>query len=236
MDFLERVQMLIGIDKINLLNNKKIIVFGCGGVGSAAIEALARAGVGNIDFVDGDVVSVSNINRQLIALHSTIGENKVDVVKKRLLDINPSGNFNGINLFYSKETFHLIDLKKYDFVVDCIDNVTAKLYIIEECSRNNINLIVSTGTGNRLDPTQFYITDIFKTTYDPLARILRIELKKRGIKKLTVLASREIPVQIPEENKKKDPITNKNIPASISFVPPVAGYIIASFVINKLIK
>ncbi len=235
-DFLERELMVLGEEGVNKLASKRVLVFGCGGVGGACIEALARAGILNIDVVDGDVVSLSNKNRQIIALDSTLGKSKTTVIKNRLLDINKDINVFEYNLFYIDATYHLIDFTKYDYVIDCIDTVTAKLHIIEECTRLNIPLISSTGTGNRMDPTKFRITDIFNTTYDPLAKVLRSELKKRNIKKLRVLASTEQPIKIPEERKIKDPISKRNIPGSISFVPPVAGYIIASFVVKELLK
>lgn len=234
--FLEREIMLLGEELVTKITNKKVIVFGCGGVGGACVEALARTGVGHIALVDGDTVSLSNKNRQIIALDSTMNRPKTEVLKERILDINPCATVETYQLFYIDETYDLIDLKQYDYVIDCIDTVTAKLHLIEECYKQNIPLISSTGTGNRMDPTKFYITDIFNTTYDPLAKVLRQELRKRKIKKLTVLASKEQPFKVPDERKIQDPISKRNIPASIAFAPPVAGYIIASYVFKELIK
>ena len=236
MDFLQRTNMLLKDSQTTKISNAKIIVFGVGGVGGACCEALARCGVLNITIVDNDTVSVTNKNRQIIALNSTIGKKKTEVMKERILDINPLCHVETFDLFYNASTYDQIDLSKYDYIVDCIDTVTSKLHIIEEATRLNIPLIVSTGTGNRLDPTKFYITDIYKTEGDPLAKVLRTELKKRRIKKLTVLASSELPVKISEEKKIVDPESKRNVPGSISFVPPVAGYIIASHVIKELIK
>lgn len=235
-NYLERVQMVLGTDLLDKLANKKVIVFGCGGVGGACIEALCRIGILNIDVVDGDTVSLSNKNRQIIALDSTIGKPKTSVIKSRMLDINSLVKVEEYNLFYNEETYNKIDLAKYDYVIDCIDTVTSKLHLIEECSLKKIPLICSTGTGNRMDPTKFKITDIFKTAYDPLAKVLRSELRKRHINKLTVLASDEAPVKISEDRKIQDPISKRNIPGSMPFVPPVAGYIIASYVVKKLLE
>lgn len=236
MSIFEREVMVIGEENLNKIQSKHFLIFGAGGVGSACIEALARAGALNIDIVDGDTVSLSNKNRQLIALDSTIGKPKAEVMKSRLLDINSRINVRAINIFYDCNTYSQIDLADYDYVIDCIDTITSKIHIIEECTKLGISLICATGTGNRLDPTQFYVTDIYKTINDPLCRVLRCELKKRRIKKLTVLASHEVPIKIPESLKQQDPESKRNIPGSISFVPPVAGMIIASYVINSIIK
>ena len=232
-DMYLRTKMLIGEEAINKLKTKKVIVFGCGGVGSFTIEALARAGVGNIDIVDNDIVSITNINRQIIALNSTIGKLKVDVMEERILDINPMCNVKKYPILYNKDTYDLIDLNKYDFIIDAIDTITSKIYLCEYAINNNLNIISSMGTGNRLDPLKFEITDLFKTSYDPVAKVMRYELRKKGIKRLTVLASKEIPL-IPKELINDS--NKRQTPASISFVPSTAGLIIASYVIKELIK
>lgn len=232
----EREEMLIGNDNLKKISNANIIVFGAGGVGGACIEALVRAGVCKLTVVDNDVVNKSNINRQLIALNSTIGLKKTEVVKKRVLDINPLCEYKSYDLFYTTDTYDQIDLSAYDYVVDCIDTVSSKIHIIEECFKLGIPHIICTGTGNRLNPLDFEICDIFKTSNDPLCRILRKELKLRGIKKCMVLASKELPMNIPDDRKKIDEESKKNIVGSISFVPPVAGMIIAGYVIKELIK
>lgn len=236
MSFLERTEMLIDSEQLNKIKNAKILLFGVGGVGGACAEALVRAGISNIAIVDADTVSESNKNRQIIALDSTIGKKKTEVMKNRLLDINSECNVEVFDMFYAKDTYHLIDLSKYDYIIDCIDTVTSKIHIISECTRLNKKFIVSTGTGNRIDPTKFYITDIYKTEGDPLAKVLRKELKDRRIPKCKVLASKELPIKVLEEKKIKDEVSNRNVPGSISFVPPVAGMIIASYVFNDLIK
>lgn len=234
--YLERELMVLGEDVVKYIQSKKILVFGCGGVGGACIESLTRAGVIYLDIVDADTVSKSNINRQIIALNSTIGKMKTDVVADRMLDINPCIEMKKYAIFYGEETYNLIDLAQYDYVIDCIDTVTSKIHLVEECNKLSIPLLAATGTGNRLDPTQFVITDIYKTKNDPLCRVLRSELRKRGIKKLMVLASNEIPTKIPDERKMKDLESGRNIPGSISFVPPVAGMIMASYVIRCFIE
>lgn len=228
-----RTRMLIGDDKLNKIINSKILVFGVGGVGSYVVEALARAGVGNIGIVDNDTVSVTNINRQLIALHSTIGELKVDVCEKRILDINPNCKVEKYPILYISETYNQIDLKKYDFIIDAIDTISSKIHLAKTCNDLNIKLISSMGTGNRLDPSKFKIMNLNQTSYDPVAKVMRYELKKLGITNLKVLCSTEEPIKpdnsISDSNKRQTP-------ASISFVPSSAGLLIASYVINEIIK
>lgn len=226
-----RTQALIGNEACEKLKNAKIIIFGAGGVGSAAIEAVSRAGVGNIDIVDGDTVSVSNINRQLIALSSTIGSKKAEAAKARVLDINPDANVTAHDLFYTAQTADAIDLTAYDYVIDAIDMVTSKLLLIEKCSELNVPLICSMGTGNKFDPSNFRVADINKTSGCPLARIIRKELRRRGIKKLDVVFSDEEPKALltPIEND-----NGRNPPGSLSFVPPAAGYVMAGYVIKKI--
>lgn len=221
-----RTETLIGEEALQKLKKSHVAVFGIGGVGGFVVEALARSGVGQLTLIDNDTVKESNINRQIIALHSTVGQNKTDAFEKRLLDINPSIKVNKKNLFFLPESSNEIDFALLDYVVDAIDTVSGKIAIAEKCNEHSIPLISSMGTGNKLDPTKFEITDINKTSVCPLARVMRYELKKRGIKKLKVLYSKEPPV-------KND---NSRIPSSISFVPSVAGLIIAGEVIKDLIK
>lgn len=220
-----RTVRVIGQDKMNLIKDSSVIVFGLGGVGSAAAEALARAGVGTIGIVDKDVVDITNINRQLIATDKTVGLKKTDVVEERLLSINPELIIHKYDLFYLPETADSIDLSQYDFILDCIDNVTAKIELTVRAKEMGVNIISSMGTGNKLHPEMLEIADISKTSVCPLARVMRRELKKRGVNKLPVIYSKEEPVK-----------TDSSVPGSVSFTPPVAGYLISSFVINSIIK
>ena len=220
-----------GKDTTNILKDKTVAVFGIGGVGGHVCDALARCGIGNFVLVDNDTVSLSNINRQLIALHSTVGRNKTEVMKERILSINPNCEVECYNMLFLPNNSSLIDFSKYDYVIDCIDNVSAKIEIIRLSKESNVKVISSMGTGNKLDPTKFEIKDINQTSVCPLAKTMRYELKKRNIKDVKVLFSTEIPVKnnLFDEN-------NKPVPASIAFVPSVAGLMIASYVINDLIK
>lgn len=220
-----RTEKLIGKDKQDLLRTKSVLVFGIGGVGSFAVEALTRAGIGCIDIVDKDTVDVTNINRQLIATHDTVGMPKVEVMKKRMLSINPDVRVETFEMLYLPEKAAEIDWEKYDYIVDCIDNVTAKIDIISNAKVSGVPVISSMGTGNKLDPLMFRIADTSKTKVCPLARVIRKELKERGIKDVKVLYSEEEPVN-----------TGERAPASISFVPSAAGLIIAGEVIKDLIK
>ena len=220
-----RSSRILGEQKMEKLNKSSVIVFGIGGVGGAVLEALVRGGVGTVAVVDKDTVDITNINRQIIATNDNIGEKKVDAAEKRALSINPHINFKKYDLFYLPETAEEIDLSEYDFIVDAIDNVTAKLELIERANRLNIPVISSMGTGNKLHPELFEITDINKTSVCPLARVMRRELKNRGVKKLTVVYSKEEPIK-----------TENSVPGSVSFTPPVAGYLMASYVINKLLE
>jgi len=219
-----RTENLIGKENLYKLNNSHIAVFGIGGVGGYVVEALTRAGVGKIDIIDNDTVSESNINRQIIATTKTVGEYKVDVMKQRILDINPEAEINTFNILYLPNTANVFDFSKYDYIIDAVDNVTAKIDLVLKAYECNTPIISSMGTGNKLDPTAFEVSDIFKTEVCPLAKVMRTEIKKRGIKKLKVVYSKE------------KPITNQRPPASISFVPSVAGLIIASEVIKDIIK
>ena len=224
-DWLNRTEMLIGKDNINKLKNSTIAVFGIGGVGSYVIESLARCGVGNLVLIDNDIVDITNINRQLIADTTVIGKNKVDVAKERLLKINPEINVITHKLFFSENSSKDLISNSYNYIVDCIDSVSSKLYLIETAINNNINIISCMGTGNKLSPCQFEVSDIYETSVCPLAKVIRKELSKKGIKKLKVVYSKESPIK-----------TNSKYPASISFVPPTAGLILASEVVNDLMK
>ncbi len=223
----ERTEKLIGESGVNKLSQANVIVFGVGGVGGYVVEALVRSGIQNISIVDNDKVAPSNINRQIIALNSTIGENKCDIMEKRIKDINPNCNVTKYQMFYLPENSDMIDLTKYDYVIDCIDTITAKLDIISKCYFNDIKIISCMGMGNKLNPLDIRIADINKTTVCPLARTIRYELRKRNVKKLKVCYSLEEPIKL--EN-------DKRTPGSIAFVPSVAGLVIASEVIKDLIK
>lgn len=223
-----RSENLIGSEALLKLKNAHVAVFGVGGVGSAAVEALARAGVGKISVFDGDCVTPSNINRQLIALHSTLGTPKVEATKQRILDINPDCEVFTNEVFYTADNADLFDLSIYDYIIDAIDMVSAKIELICRAKEKSVPIISSMGTGNKLDPTAFEVADIFKTSVCPLARVMRRELKMRGIINLKVVYSKEEP---------RTPLCeDKRTPASISFVPPVAGYIIAGEVIKEISK
>lgn len=231
-----RLLPIIGEEKFNSLQSKKILILGIGGVGGACCEALVRSGIKRIAILDNDIVDISNINRQIIALHSTIGQPKTNVMKARLLDINPNCEVEVFNFFFTEETSNVLQFEEYDYIVDCIDTVSAKIFLAKYCYEHRLRLISSMGTGNKIDPTKLYITDLFKTTNDPLARVMRYELKKRGIPKLTVLCSTEVPIKIDYDKYPTLKNEYKNSPASVSFVPPVAGMIIASYVIQELCK
>lgn len=225
MEQFSRTSLLIGEENLKKLNSAKIIVFGVGGVGSFVVESLVRSGIGNISIVDFDVVDITNINRQIIALHSTIGKKKVDVMKERIQDINPNAIINTYDTFISNETIDMFDLSEYDYAIDCIDNVTGKLLIIEKCINSNTKIISSLGTANKLDPSKLTITDISKTNTCPLAKVVRLELRKRGINHLNVLFSSELPIK-----------NDTNVLGSISFVPSTGGLLISSKVISDLIN
>ena len=227
-----RTERLIGTDAVEKLKNSHVAVFGVGGVGSYTVEALARAGVGTLTLVDSDVVAKSNINRQIIALNSTVGRDKVEVAAERIADINPDCNVICHKKFVLPENMGEFDFAGFDYIVDAIDTVSAKLALVEIANEKNVPIICSMGTGNKLNPLMFEVTDVFKTSVCPLARVMRVELKKRGIKKLKVLYSKEEPIKI--ENVSEG--NRRAVPASISFVPSAAGLIIAGEVIKDLIK
>ncbi len=224
-----RTERLIGADALNKLKNAHVAVFGIGGVGSYVVEALARAGVGTLTLIDSDAVAESNINRQIIALHSTVGRDKVAVAAERVADINPRCRVFCHKKFVLPESMAEFDFDSFDYIVDAIDTVSAKLALVCIADEKKIPIICSMGTGNKLDPLLFEVTDIYKTSVCPLARVMRAELKKRGIKKLKVLYSKEEPIKVSfsEDNRRA-------VPASISFVPSAAGLIIAGEVIKDL--
>lgn len=228
--YTSRTRRLIGDGAQEILIKSKVAVFGVGGVGSYTVEALARAGVGEFILVDGDIVSESDVNRQLIANVNNIGENKVEAAKKRILSVNPDAKVTTYPIFYLPETKDEVDLTGCDYIVDAIDNVTAKLMLAKYGEDNGIPVISSMGTGNKLDPTGFYVTDIKKTAGDPLARVMRRECRNRGIEKLKVVVSDEEPIKVDDESTDK----RRGIPASISFVPSAAGLVIAGEVICDL--
>ena len=227
-----RTAYVYGEEAINKLSQARVAVFGVGGVGGYICEALCRAGVGHIDVFDRDTVSLSNINRQIIALHSTVGRPKVEVIKERMLDINPDCEINAYNVFYLPENADEFDLSGYDYIADAVDTVAAKLEIAERAYKNGVPVISAMGAGNKTDPTRFEIADISDTTVCTLARIMRRELKARGIKKYKVVYSREEP----RKSGVIDPESGKAIPGSLSFVPSAMGLIMASAIINDLIK
>ena len=228
-----RTALLIGDEGIEKLGRCRIAVFGLGGVGSYVVEALARSGVGALDLIDSDRVAPSNINRQIIALHSTIGRLKTEVTEERVHDINPDCVVKTYPIFYLPDTADQFDFSVYDYVVDAIDTVSAKLMLAEECQRIGIPLISSMGTGRKLDPGQFEVADIYQTSVCPLAKVMRYECRKRGIQSLKVVYSRELPAE-PAESSETPPPGRRSVPGSIAFVPSTAGLMIAGEVIKDL--
>ena len=237
LDSFTRTQMLIGSEKLEKLKNARVAVFGAGGVGSYTIEALARSGVGRIDIIDGDTVSVSNINRQIIALTETVGQSKAKLAKQRVLSINPKAEVNAFELFFTKETAGQIPFNEYDYIVDAIDTVTSKLALIVCAKTTGVPVISSMGTGNKFNPLAFKIDDISKTSVCPLARVMRRELKQLGISDVKVLYSTEEPAK-PErfENGDFKGTAGRPVPGSLPFVPSAAGLIIAGEVFKDLIQ
>ena len=235
-----RTELLIGKEALNTLAKARVAIFGIGGVGGYITEALARSGIINFDLIDDDKVSISNINRQIIASHSTIGKYKVDVMKDRILDINPKAHVNTFKCFYLPETKNLFDFKNYDYVVDAIDTVTGKLQLIMQAKEAGVKIISCMGAGNKLDPTKFEITDISQTSVCPLARVMRQECKKRGIKNVKVVYSKEKAIQPVTENgemsEELENTSRRAVPGSIAFVPSVAGLIAAAEIIKDLIE
>ena len=233
MDRFSRLELLIGEEKLKLLQEKRVAVFGIGGVGGAVCEALVRSGITKFDLIDNDTISITNLNRQIIANINTIGKDKVEVMKDRILSINENAEVNIYKCFFLKENSNEFDFSKYDYVIDAVDTVSAKIEIIIKAKEANVPVISSMGTGNKMNPTMLEVSDIHKTSVCPLAKVMRYELRKRNIKNVKVVYSKEeplIPLKIIEGSNKK------NIPGSTSFVPPVAGYIIASEVIKDLLE
>lgn len=243
-----RTELLIGKESIEKLQKSKVAVFGIGGVGSFVVEGLVRAGVGNFILVDNDEVSLTNLNRQIIATNKTIGKPKVEVAKERILEINSNAKVQVIKEFFMPDSKDIFD-ENIDYIVDCIDTVTAKIELVMRANKLNIPIISSMGTGNKLDPTRFEVADIYKTSVCPLAKVMRKELKARGVKNLKVVYSKEEPIKLDkilESSCKKQEIdssetvrkckSNSQVPGSISFVPSVAGLIIAGEVIKDIIK
>ena len=230
---LERLEMLIGFDNIQKLKDSSVAIFGIGGVGGYVAEALARSGISNFLLVDKDIVSKSNINRQIIALNSTLGRFKAEVMKERILDINPNANIEIRNEFYNKDNYSSFDLSKYDYIADCIDTISSKILLIEEAKKNDIKIISAMGAGNKMNPSMLEVKDINQTSVCPLARKIRYELKKRNIKNVKVVYSKEEPLEpkfIPSDNEFKLP------PGSNSFMPSSMGLLMASEIIKDIIN
>ncbi|MDD2190683.1 MAG: tRNA threonylcarbamoyladenosine dehydratase [Eubacteriales bacterium] len=224
-----RTELLLGAEGMRRLHNARVAVFGVGGVGSFAVEALIRSGIGSIDLFDSDNVSLTNINRQLIATRKTIGKKKVEVMRDRILEINPSANVDAHDIFYGADNASDYDLSIYDYIIDAIDTVSSKLVLIESAKTQNVPIISSMGAGNKLDPTKLEVADITKTSMCPLAKVMRYELRKRGIQDLKVVYSKETPIKPAIDESK-----NKQVPGSVAFVPSVAGLILAGEVIKYL--
>lgn len=245
---LSRTELLIGEEALNKLKKSKVMIFGIGGVGSFTVEALVRSGVSNLILVDDDTVCLTNLNRQIHATYETISKNKVDVMKQRILSINKNCQVETKQIFVKPEDLEKIIPNDVAYVVDAIDTVSSKIALAVYCEKKGINLISSMGTGNKLNPSEFKVSDIYKTKVCPLAKVMRYELKKRGVKKLKVVYSEEIPRKPKEDDVvtcktgcvctggTKKCTAKRQIPGSISFVPPVAGMIIASEVVKDLIK
>lgn len=238
-DFLSRTRILLGDSAVNRLAEAKVAIFGIGGVGGHVCEALIRSGITRFELIDSDTVSLSNLNRQLIATTKTIGRAKVDVMKERMLEINPQADITVRNCFFLPEIADTFDFSSYDYIVDAIDTITAKIELIVRASDAGVPIISAMGAGNKLDATQFRVTDIYKTNVCPLARVMRRELKKRNIQKLKVVYSEEVPVQ-PQtdvsaaEAADRTAPAKRSIPGSVAFVPSVAGLILAGEVIKDL--
>ena len=244
-----RTELLLGKKAMEKLANSRVAVFGIGGVGGYTVEALVRSGVGTIDIIDDDKVCLTNINRQIYATRKTVGKYKVDVAEERILEINPDAKVNKFRTFYTPETSEQFDFKNYDYVVDAIDTVTGKIELVMKAKETNTPIICSMGAGNKLDPTAFEVADIYKTSVCPLARVMRQELKKRGIKKLKVVYSKEQPMTPVEDmaisckahcicppGTKRKCTARRQVPGSTAFVPSVVGLIIAGEVVKDLCK
>ena len=241
MNQFQRTELLIGKEGLKKLQEAHVIIFGIGGVGGYVVEALARSGVGELTLVDSDNVSLTNLNRQIIATHETIGQSKVHVMAKRIASINPACKVHQKQIFFLPETQDQFDFYIYDYVVDAVDTVSAKISLVLQAQAVNTPIISSMGTGNKLNPAMFEVADIYETSVCPLARVMRQSLKKRGVKKLTVVYSKELPIEQKIDDSLKKEIAQENsskksIPGSSAFCPPVAGMILASEVVKDLIK
>ena len=236
MDQLSRTRLLLGSDAIEKLKNARVAVFGLGGVGGYVVEALARSGIGALDLIDHDTISTTNLNRQILATHSTIGKDKADAAAERVTDIDPSIGVTVHKTFYGPDTAADFDFTQYDYVVDAIDTVTGKLALIAQAKEANTPILSCMGTGNKLDPSRFQITDISKTSVCPLARVMRKECAKRGYKNIKVLFSTEDPLPSANEYSEELPEGRRSLPGSVAFVPSVAGLLIAAEVIRDLIR
>ncbi len=230
-----RTQLIFGKDAMDRLSRSRVAVFGIGGVGGYTVEALVRSGLGAIDIIDDDKVCLTNINRQIIATHKTVGLYKVDVMEERILDINPNVKVFKHRIFFTPETADLFNFSEYDYIVDAIDTVTGKIELVMRANETHTPIISSMGAGNKVDPTKLKVTDIYKTSVDPLARVMRYELRKREIKRLRVVYSEEIPI-IPEDPQETESeyTQKRQVPGSNAFVPSAAGLIIAGEVIKDL--
>jgi tRNA threonylcarbamoyladenosine dehydratase len=242
-----RTELMFGNEGMNRLSNARVAVFGIGGVGGYTVEALARAGIGKLDIIDDDKVCLTNINRQLIATRKTVGKYKVDVMKERILEINPKAEVTTYQCFYTPQTSDQFDFSQYDYIVDAIDTVSGKIEMVLRANEKNVPIISCMGAGNKLDPTKFEVTDIYKTSVCPLAKVMRRELKVRGVKKLKVVYSQELPKKPLEDmaiscktgcicppGAERKCTARRQIPGSNSFVPSVAGLILAGEVIKDL--
>ncbi|MCQ2535694.1 MAG: tRNA threonylcarbamoyladenosine dehydratase [Lachnospiraceae bacterium] len=230
-----RTQLIFGEDNMERLKNARVAVFGVGGVGGYTVEALARSGVGTLDLVDNDTVCLSNVNRQIIATTKTIGQYKVDVAKERILEINPDAVVNIYKTFYMPETKDQFDFKNYDYIVDAIDTVTGKVQLVLQAKEAGVPIISSMGAGNKINPAMFEVADIYKTSVCPLAKVMRHELKKRGIKKLKVVYSKEKPITPMQSAEEEAQGTRRSIPGSTAFVPSTVGLIIAGEVVKDIL-
>ena len=229
-----RTEMLLGRDAVEKLHSARVAVFGLGGVGGYAVEALARSGVGSLDLIDSDIVSIANLNRQILAAHSTVGMLKVDAARQRVLDINPACIVRTYPIFYTPETADQFDFTQYDYIVDAIDTVTGKLALVERAMAVNTPIICCMGTGNKLDASAFQVADISKTTMCPLARVMRKELSKRGIRHLKVVYSQEEAITPTGWEEEAAALGKRQIPGSVAFVPGAAGLLLAGEVVRDL--
>ena len=231
-----RTELLLGKEKMEKLAAARVCIFGIGGVGGYVAEALARSGVGHLGLVDNDVVCLSNLNRQIIATHETLGRYKADVMKERILSINPEAEVTVHKCFYLPETRSQFDFTNYDYVVDAIDTVAGKIALVQQAEESGTPVISSMGAGNKLDPAAFRVADIYQTSVCPLAKVMRKELKKRGVKKLKVVYSKELPVAVQNGEESLLSSSRRSIPGSIAFVPSVVGLIIAGEVVKDLVS